>query len=74
MSSYHFHFDTADIDEDNRVLINTTSGMPLPEEAIASDTVRICDQHGDVYLTTVLDWHDAYREGGEPSFVWVELR
>lgn len=63
-------FRKSDVDEDGRVELYPSSDKPLPA---FEDRVVLQDEEGNVYLADVLDFHDAYEFGGEPSFLWVEL-
>jgi hypothetical protein len=72
-ASATFWFDPANMDADGQVMVHPSSLKPLPA-AVEDDKVTLRDGKGNIYLANVIDAHDCYRGGGEPSFVWLQVR
>lgn len=57
-------------DEDGRLTIYIDNNQPL----VIPDCITLIGENNDVFLADVLDWHDCWMDGGEQSFLWVEVR
>ena len=64
-----------DQDEDGRFTLRLASHAPLPEAITLGDgNITIYDKSTrEVVLAEVLDFNDAWYDGGEPTFVWCEF-
>jgi hypothetical protein len=73
MDDLRFH--RAKVDEDLTITIGLAPDKPFPSWWHSGSAVTLTDvPTGDIYIGEIIDLHDCYRDGGEASYVWVQLR
>ena len=61
-------------DEDHTVTVLLSPDRPFPSWWDCGSRLVCMDRDtGDIYIAEIIDLHDCYRDGGEASYVWLQL-